>query len=229
MYAARSKISNFGKFTEIILELFIGIVVFIFIASLQNIEIQNLWAPDNLKGILIGSFDSVNLLSFITYSLFLGDKIKDKENFKKLGVIGIISAIMVSIMGIIVTLGTFGSDLLKTLSQPFFMTVKAISLFGVLERIEAIFITFWVAMDFIMIAYIVIVASQICKFKFNLKERKIAVNPIILIIYTLSLLIANNYFSMQVFSREIALPINLLFGFFIPIITYIVAKIRRLV
>ena len=229
LYAARSKISNFGKFTEIVFELFIGIVAFVFITSMQNVEVTNLWPPEDIKKIFIGAFDSLNLLSFITFSLFLGEKIEDREKFKKMGIIGAVVAIIISILGIIVTLGTFGEDLLPTFSQPFFMTVKAIGLFGVLERIEAIFITFWVAMDFIMIAYIVIIASQICKYKFNLKERKLAVNPIILIIYILSLLAANNYFSMQTFARDIALPTNLLFGFIIPTITFIVAKIKRIV
>ena len=227
--AARNKITYFGRFAEIILELFVGIVFFVFISGLQNVEITNLWPPTDFKGIFVGSFSSINLLSLLTFSLFISDKIIDKEKFKKFGIIGAIVAIVISILGIIITLGTFGKELLPTFSQPFFMAVKVISIFGVLERIESIFTTFWVAMDFIIITYSIIVASQICKFKFKLSKRKLAVNPIILTVYILSAMLTSNFFSLQLIAREVALNINIIFGFVIPVITYIVAKIRKLV
>ena len=226
---ARNKITYFGRFAEIVLELFMGIVIFVFIAGIQNVDIYNLWPPTDFKGIFVGSFDSVNLLSLLTFSLFIADNIENKEKFKKFGIIGVLVAIVLSVLGIIITLGTFGKDLLPTFSQPFFMAVKVISIFGVLERIEAIFTTFWVALDFIMITYSVIVASQICKFKFKLKERKLAVNPVLLLIYILSSFIAGNYFSMQLIARNVALKVNIIFALIIPILTYIVARARKLV
>ena len=227
--AARNKITYFGRFAEIILELFVGIVLFVLIAGIQNVDMTNLWPPTKLKEIFVGSFSSINLLSLLTFSLFISDKIVDKEKFKKFGIIGSMIAIVISILGIIITLGTFGKELLPTFSQPFFMAVKVISIFGVLERIESVFTTFWVAMDFIIITYSIIVASQICKFKFKLSERKIAVNPIILIVYILSVILTSNFFSLQLIARDVALNINIIFGLFIPVITYIVAKIRKLV
>lgn len=226
---ARNKLTYFGRFAEIILELFVGIVFFVLITGLPNVDIYNLWPATNFKDIFMGSFYSINLLCLLTFSLFIADNIENKEKFKKFGIIASFFAIIISVLGIIITLGTFGKDLLPTFSQPFFMAVKVISIFGVLERIEAIFTTFWVALDFIMITYSIIVASQICKFKFKLKERKLAVNPVLLIVYILSSFIAGNYFSMQFISRNIALKVNIIFSLVIPIITYIVAKIRKAV
>jgi spore germination protein len=157
--------------------------------------------------------------------MFFGDKIKDKENIKKTGMFAAITTAILGLFGIVITLGTFGKDLLPTLSQPFFMALKVINLFGVLERIEALFITFWVVADFVLIAYNVLIASNICKQKFNLSKRRIAVTPIVFIILILALVIANNYFSLQVIFIKYLAEISLALGLFVPIITLGVAKV----
>ena len=136
---------------------------------------------------------------------------------------------IIGVIGIFVTLGTFGKELLPTLAQPFFMALKVISVFGVIERIEAVFITFWVVADFILITYYIITASKICKQRFKLTKRRIAVTPIVFIIFTLSMLIANNFFALQILFTEFMSNINLIFSFGIPIITYIIAKLRGLI
>ena len=107
------------------------------------------------------------------------------------------------------------------------MALKVINLFGVLERIESIFITFWVVADFILITYNVLIASNICKQKFKLTKRRIAVTPIVFIIFMLSTIIANSYFSLQVIFIKYVSEINLIIGLVIPIITFVIAKLRK--
>jgi len=163
-----------------------------------------------------------------TFAMFFGDKIRDKENIKKTGIFAAVTTGVIGLLGIVITLGTFGEDLLPTLSQPFFMALKVINLFGVLERIEAVFITFWVVADFVLIAYNVLIASNICKQKFKISKRKLAVTPIVFLIFILSIMIANNYFALQVIFINYVANIVLILGLIVPITTYIVSKARRL-
>ena len=109
------------------------------------------------------------------------------------------------------------------------MALKVISLFGVLERIEAVFITFWVVADFVLITYNILIASNICKQKFKLSKRRIAVTTIVFIIFVLANIIANNYFSLQVIFIKYLSEISLSLGLFVPIITFGVAKGRKLI
>lgn len=108
------------------------------------------------------------------------------------------------------------------------MALKVINVFGVIERIESVFITFWVVADFILITYNMFVVSSICKQRFKLTQRRIAVTPLVFVTFILSMLIANNFFSLQILFTKYLANINLIFGFAIPFLTYGVAKIRGL-
>ena len=230
-FVVRGKVANLGRFAEFFLELFIIVIIFVVITASSNFNFTNFW-PVTIydgKGIAMGILKGTNVFNMFTFSLFFGDKIRDKENIKKTGMIAAIGTATIGLLGILITLGTFGEDLLPTLSQPFFMALKVINLFGVLERIEAVFITFWVVADFVLIAYNVLIASSICKQKFNLSKRKFAVTPIVFIILILATIIANNYFSLQVIFIKYLSEISLSLGLFVPIITLGVARIRSFI
>ena len=230
-FVVRGRISNFGRFAEIFLELFLLVIVFVVITSSSNFNLTNFWPVTlyDAKGIAVGILRGTNVFNMFTFAMFFGDKIRDKENIKKTGIFAAIVTGIIGLFGIVITLGTFGKDLLPTLSQPFFMALKVISLFGVLERIEAVFITFWVVADFVLITYNVLIASNICKQKFKLSKRRIAVTPIVFIIFVLATIIANNYFSLQVIFIKYLSEISLSLGLFVPIITFGVAKGRKLI
>ena len=229
-FVARGKISSLGRFAEIFLELFVIIIVFVLLTASSNFNFANFWPVTtyDAKGIGIGILKGTDIFNMFTFAMFFGDKIKDKENIKKTGIFAAIITGIIGLIGIIITLGTFGEDLLPTLSQPFFMALKVINLFGVLERIEAVFITFWVVADFVLITYNVIVAINICKQKFKMTKRKIAVTPILFIIFILSTIIANNYFALQVIFVNYVANIVLILGLIVPIVTFLVAKARSL-
>lgn len=229
-FIVRGKISSLGRFAEIFLELFILIIAFVVITSYSNFNFANFWPVTtyDAKGIAMGILKGTDIFNMFTFAMFFGDKISDKENIKKTGTLAAIVTGIIGLLGIVITLGTFGEDLLPTLSQPFFMALKVINLFGVLERIEAVFITFWVVADFVLIAYNVLVASNICKQKFKITERKFAVTPIVFIIFILSIIIANNYFALQVVFINYVANIVLILGLVIPIVTFGIAKIRKL-
>ena len=230
-FIIRGRISNFGRFAELFLELFVLVFIFILLTASSNINIRNFWPITiyDSKGISLAVLKGTNVFNMFTFAMFLGDKITDKENIKKTGTMAAIFTGIIGLIGIVVTLGTFGKDLLPTLSQPFFMALKVISLFGVLERIEAIFITFWVVADFVLIAYNILVASNICKQKFKLTKRRLAVTPIVFIVFILSMIIANSYFSLQQLFINYMSEINLFICLGIPILTLGVAKIRKLI
>jgi len=229
-FIVRGKIANFGRFAEIFLELFIIIIIFVVLTASSNFNFANFWPVTtyDAKGIGVGILKGTDIFNMFTFAMFFGDKIRDKENIKKTGIFAAVTTGVIGLLGIVITLGTFGEDLLPTLSQPFFMALKVINLFGVLERIEAVFITFWVVADFVLIAYNVLIASNICKQKFKISKRKLAVTPIVFLIFILSIMIANNYFALQVIFINYVANIVLILGLIVPITTYIVSKARRL-
>ncbi len=230
-FFVRGNIKSYGRFAEVMLELFGLVLVFITLTVLPNIEIKNLWPVTtyDTKNILLASTQSTGLFSIFTFAMFIGNKIEDKEKIKKFGIAAAIATGVIGAMGTAITIGIFSPEVVASLSQPFFMALKVINVFGVLERIEAIFITFWIVADFMAVSYCILMATNICKIKCKLSNRRITVTPMILILYILSIIIANSYFALQVFSADICLSLHLVFGLAIPLIAYFVAKGRRMV
>lgn len=229
-FVARGRISNFGRFAEIFFELFVIIIVFVVIASASNFELKNVWPinREEITGIPSAILRGTSIFGTLTVGMFLGNKIEDRKNIKKYGIMATVVIGIIGLIGIFVTLGTFGKDLLPTLAQPFFMALKVISVFGVIERIESVFITFWVVADFILITYNILIASNICKQRFKLTKRRIAVTPLVFITFILAMLIANNFFALQILFTKFMANINLIFGLAVPLVTYIIAKARGL-
>ncbi len=230
-FFVRGNIKSYGRFAEVMLELFGVVLAFICLTVLPNIEIKNLWPviTSDTKNILLASTQSTGLFSIFTFSMFIGNKIEDKDKIKKYGIVAAIATGIIGAIGTAITTGIFSAEVVASLSQPFFMALKVINVFGVLERIEAIFITFWIVADFMAVSYCIVMATNICKIKCKLSNRRITVTPMILILYILSIIIANSYFSLQVVAADICLTLHLVFGLAIPLVTYIVAKGRNMV
>ncbi len=230
-FFVRGNIKSFGRFAEIMLELFGIVLIFICLSVLPNIELKNLWPVTtyDTKNILLASTQSTGLFSIFAFSMFIGNKIEDKENIKKFGIGAAIATGIIGAIGAVITIGIFSAEVVSSLSQPFFMALKIINIFGVLERIEAVFITFWIVADFMAVSYCILMVTNIIKLKCKLSNRRIVVSPLICILYILSIIIANSYFSLQVFAADICLTLHLIFGLLIPLVTYIVARARKMV
>lgn len=228
-FLAREKISSFGRFAEIIFEVFLVIFGFICIGGLSNLDIKNVWPItfNRLDKTAFAMIEGFSVFNVISLSMFLGDYVEDTKEYKKYGIIvGALAGVIGSLV-MFITTGTFGSTLVEILPQPFFMALKMINLFNVIERIEAIFITFWLVADLMIILYYIFISSNICKLEFKLTKRKFAVVHIVFIVYILALLLAKNYFTLEILSNHIVMKFNLILGVIFPLFTYVIAKIKK--
>lgn len=228
-FLARGKVSSFGRFAEIIFELFLVIFGFICISAVSNIDIQNVWPVtfNRIDKISLAVIEGFSVFNVISLSAFLGDYVDDMKNYKKYGIYTAILSGVVGSLVMFVTTGTFSSKLVEILPQPFFMALKMINLFNVIERIEAVFITFWLVADLMIVLYYIFISSNICKLEFKLSSRKLAVTPIVFIVYILALLLAKNYFTLEILSNHIVMKFNLILGAIFPVFTYVIAKLRK--
>lgn len=224
------RIEAFGRFSQFYLPLIFGIFSIILIAISKDIHINNLLPVTiyDAKKIFLGTFEIAGICSFFTYLFFFGECIVDKQNIKKNMKYAITCVVVISMMIIVTTIGFFGYKVTSVFSQPFFMALKSIKIFGSIERIESIFIAFWVIADLIIVNFLLFAATNLCKNTFNLSNRRVTVVPIMFILYILVLVIGKSYFSLINFSANFVVPLNVFFGLGIPAVTLIIAKCRKL-
>lgn len=225
----RKDIKFFARYIEFFSVIFVVFLFLSFFVAIPNVKIINLLPVDTtcFIPILKSSFPLMGMLAYITFMFFLGDKISDKENFKKHIKKISIAIFLMSLIVILMTVGPFGYKLTQQFNLPFFMFFKSIELLNIVERIESVLITFWTVTDFCIITTFTYIAMKLIKKNFNLKSSKQIITPLLFITYILALFICTNIFEMKDLSLQILIPGNVIMGIVVPIILLIVGKIRK--
>lgn len=130
--------------------------------ALPDVDWSELMPPfeNGAAPALRGVVQLVNISSVAVYLVFLEDR--TREGFSPRGFLGwagvyiaILLFLCVSVMGLL------GLELTQNLSHPFFAVIRELTLFGAVERIEAVIIGLWVLPDFIMISLLLKTAAKL--------------------------------------------------------------------
>jgi len=223
------KFESFARFSELSLYLFAGMFVFLLAVSLPTIEVVNLFPVTTMDAvpILRGSLVVLGIWGYLTFGLFLGGGVSDMSNIKNHGIkFGILLALS-ALITFFITIGILGANWTERLSLPFFTAVQTIRLLNVVERLEALFLTFWMIADLVIVSLFMYVFVNVLKKLLPIKEPRKLTAPTVLGVYLLALVLANSFFELNRFSAEIAIPINVILGIAVPIVVFAIAYLRK--
>lgn len=201
----------------------------LFILSINNIKLDNLMPISYRDIIPIGKagYLIMGLWCYFTLLCFLGDRIKDKQNLKDAGIKYSIFLVISTIILSIMVIGSIGYSVAQRSAVPFFSAVKNISVFSIIERIEAVVVTQWIATDFILIAIFIYILLDILNEIFKTEDVRYLLKILLIFFYLFSLYIAFTIFEMQAFSFKLVTHLNLLLGFVIPILIYFIGSVKK--
>lgn len=227
----KNHIQGFARFTEFI---WIPILLFIlgalFILSPQ-IKINNILPVTiyDTKGILVGVLPMLAFAVYFMGMLFLGDNVENKKDLFKCSKKYMIMAGVIAVSITLSTIGVFGYKLSEVSTQPYFNALKNIELFTVIERVEALAITFWLVTDIVLIVVLFYVVTTLIQKLFDLPKRENLVTPMLFLEYVLSLYIASSLFELEKYSRGIGSVIYIALGTVVPFVVYLVGKVRKVI
>ncbi len=228
LYVVKNGIVTLARMNE----LFIIAIVFVFtlvsILMIPNMDIKNMF-PITYKDIYPIFKANFGILAIWSYSIAIfmfADKIKEKTDFKKVSFKLILYITIISIVVIIAPLAIFGHSLVITMPVPFFSSVMQISIFETIERIESMVVIFWIITDFILISVLTYTSVHIIAKMFKLQNPNPFIKIYIFGILFFALCIANSTFELSTISVYILTPLNILMGYCIPVLTFVIAKIR---
>lgn len=229
-FFAKNNIEKIGRMVEIFFGVIVILIVVTSIIVLPQVKITNLLPVTyyDILPVLKCSVYYLSLMSYISWIFFFSNEISHKETFKKNGIKFILLETVVGILILISTIGSLGINITQNFQIPFFIVAKNISILESIERIEAIYISIWTITDLAIIVLLLKVISNILKNMFKLKTTKATLLPIVFIGYVFAMYIARNSFELNDFSK-LAGIINVCTYFTIPIITFLIGKIRKLV
>ena len=161
--------------------------------------------------------------------LFFGDKLGislTKHQFRKLWM-GVVEFIGLSFLITLFTVGISGASLTSNLPFPFYITVKSISFFNVLERFEVLITLLCILSDFASICLFAILILRCFEWIFHLKHSGFLAVPLTIIIYYLTFYITRTQFEFDYFYRTIIVNLNLIFQYIIPFLLAFLCLVRR--
>jgi len=225
----RNKIEYFARAIEVMFLILMGSFLLSFILLLPEVKLEHLYpvTTDDIVPVIKSTVPILSTWSYFIYVFFLGHKISDKNNIKKVGIkAGIILAVIC--LGLtIITVGVFGYNVNQLFVVPYFIALKEIDILNKIYGMESIFLSLLMILDFAAICIYVYIIYEIIKKIFNGKISKQYITPIIFSAYVFSLYIANNRFEMETFNKIVGINVNLVLGVLIPIIVLIIGKIRK--
>jgi spore germination protein (amino acid permease) len=228
-YAVRGGIVALTRTTEFLFLAFSVIFIILFLLTITNVEIINLFPVTyyDIWPITKSTYSILGIWGYFTYIFFFGDKINNKEHIKRFGLQGTVYLVVMALMLLIQTIGVYGHTIIQRVSLPYFVVVKSISVMESIERIESVALAFWVIVDFVIISVFMYIIISIIKSLFSLSGSKSLLSPVTLFAFIFSYYIARNRFELANFSKYIALTTNILFGFVFPFILFVIGKIRK--
>lgn len=227
----KNHIQGFARFTEFIwIPILLFIIGVLFILSPQ-IKISNIYPVTiyDTGNILIGALPMLAFAVYFMGMLFLGDYVENKEDLFKCSKKYIPMAGVVAVSITLSTIGVFGYKLSQVSTQPYFSALKNIELFTVIERVEALAITFWLVTDIVLIVVLFYVVTTLLQKLFYLPKREKILTPMLFLEYILSLYIATSLFELEKYSRGIGSVIYIALGTVVPVLVYLVGRIRKVI
>ena len=223
---ALGNLKSLGRMSEIFLGIIGTVLVITVLAVTRDCKAENLLPVTgyDVPGIFMGAVPVINAVALGTYITFLNSDIKGKKGkgyvrlFVILAVIAALSA---------VTVGALSWEITGELRHPFFVAVRNISIFGMIERIEAIVIVLWVISDLV---YLTVILKVIGGMFYSVLERgsKNIYSTIGAVLSVIpAFFVFRSAFSVDFFSKNIALAVNILITVILVPLLFVVGLIRK--
>lgn len=228
-YTLRCGLTTLARLNELAFPILSGSFFILIVLMLPNIKVGFL-TPITYRSIIpvfSGSVGTLGILAYFSTLFIIGDRINNKENIKKAGVSASLFLLVALLAIIIASVGTFSYSIVQRTQLPFLVAVKEISLFNTLEKIESIVIAFWLLSDFVLISLFTYFTLYILKSLFKLSDTKPLISIYLILIYILSMFLAKSVFEMQIISDVFYIPLNIALGFVLPVLMFLIGKIRK--
>lgn len=228
-YAVRGGLVPLTRATEFLFLLFSVVFFLLFLLTLTNVEIINLLPVTHydILPLMKSTYSILGIWAYFTFIFFFADKINDKEHIKRFGLQGAVYLVIMGVMLLIQTIGVYGYTIIERVSLPYFVVIQSISVLETIERIESVALAFWVIVDFVIISVFMYIIISIIKSIFSLSGTKSLVSPVTIFAYVFSFYIARNGFELANFSNNIGLAANIILGFVLPFIIFVIGKVRK--
>lgn len=172
LLAALGTLRATGRAAVLLRTFLLAALGLVLLFAAPNISRENLtpipW--DNGTGILLGALPIAAIGGLMGSFPFLMGYVDRVEAPGRKAVFLILAVLFIAWLLCFEVVGTFGASLTETLSYPFFLMVRDISVFHITQRVEAVVIVLWIFADFILCTSMLRCAHECIRKLFSLPD-----------------------------------------------------------
>lgn len=228
LYAFLRGIKTIFRIAEFILAPMLVILFIYILSAIPNIRWDYIKVANDLSfselcgqaGFIIAAAGNLFLI------LIYGDSIKDHSKSGKL--IGrffattIVLFLTLLILVTVVSFSIVGNNAATSISAPFYVAMKGISVLNILEHFEAILIIIMFLSDFLGICLYASISMRCIKWVCSVRKMNFLFIPFAVFIYYLALLLCRTQFDVEFLYNTIIVKWNLIMQYVIPFVLIIV-------
>jgi spore germination protein KB len=227
VYALRNGISVVARMNEIFLPVIAVVAVLLLSLLTPDVEAKVLVPVNDWKSLTHVAVFNLASFGYLSFILFFTDEISEREKFKKNALLATLSVTLFSVWLFVTVIGTLGPHIVEKLPYPFFAVVKQISLGEFLQHIEAFVITLWILSDFVLISFIGAAVVKLFGGIIRARETREFYLPYFVLCATLVNVMGRTNYEVELLSEKVFIPLNLVFLFILPFITFVFGKIKK--
>lgn len=229
--ASLGKVKSIVRTAEVMLLVITAVLWVTLFFSLENLEVGFI-LPVRFTGedginILKGALVPLNVMAVAFYGGFLYGDVKKQPEERKISLRWCGYTVLSMFCITFCTLGTISVPLIEKMQNPFFIMIRNISAFGVLERIESVVIAIWVFADFIMLSVLMKACAAIYRAVFKRTEGKAFYYICIAAVIIFSFVISPTAFALDTLSKRLVPFVNVAVTVGVFPIVYLTGKIRK--
>lgn len=227
--AAMGSVQNLVRTAEVFLPIIGAVLVFVILASIKDMDTSYLLPVTyrDIGSILLGSIPILDVIGALVYFLFLSGSLSDRENLTKKACRSLIVTLIAVFGVMVVTIGFCAPELTLMFQNAFFMVIRNISVFGIIERIEALIIGVWILTDFVLLTSLVMIVSEIFCHIFGIKKSPLVTAVLGAVIGAAAMLAFSDAFTLAVASDLYVPVVNIVFSYILMPLVLIVGGIRE--
>jgi spore germination protein (amino acid permease) len=215
---------------EIVLPFLMIVFLILCALAIQNIKLSRITPISYLDivPVLKASLSVTAVQAHMPLLFLLSDYFNNKEKIGKYCIsAALLYTLIVSVL-IVTVVGNLSAETTANTPLTFMTTVKLISLFESIERIEPLVVGLWILTDFLLVSVLLISLMNMYRSLFNLSKTKNFTIISLIIIFFTGMMLSRNMFEITRFFEVLFYPALLFWGYVLPLIVFITGKVRKL-
>jgi spore germination protein (amino acid permease) len=219
-----------ARMGEIILPVLV--VSFLLICALagQNIKLHRLTPVSYLDIVpaVKASFSVSGVQGHLPMLFLLGNFINNKDKIAKYCTLTALIFMFLIISLLVTVIGSLGAETTANAPLSFLTTVKLVSLFESIERIEPVVVMLWILSDFVLVSVLLITMLNMFQSLVKLSKTRNFIVITLIVALLMGRMIGRNMFEVQRFLELFLTPSMIAFGYLLPLAVFITGKVRKL-